>query len=432
MEISILLLTCNHKKYVKQTLDSIIKQKINVPYEIVIADDASIDGTQKILIEYKKKYPERISLYLKKRNSCHPTKCLYYLLSKARGKYFATIEGDDYWADELKIQKQYDFLENNKRYSACTTGLIVVDENDNEIADPQQYVKKNNNIYSFQDFMYLRMPGMTVSFFARNYFEEESYSIIYKADRNMGDNTLYMLSILKGDIYQFDEKMSVYRYISKNGGENFNSIHKNNFYLQYNILRHWIRLENYVKQKYSTKFNLDIIRLKPLLTMKYPIKTMFYLLSQSKNAKKYFLIYFANKYLWDSGFVWKEKRKATSQKKYSWKYFRKEDKQIVLFGAGAVAEEYIDKYAWQDNIIFLVDNDENKQNTSFKGFIIKNPKEIIKYKNQVNILITNKEHEIDIERQLQSMDIQSYYCYCSMQYGRIRHIIANAIFQKYC
>ena len=77
MEISILLLTCNHKKYVKQTLDSIIKQKINVPYEIVIADDASIDGTQKILIEYKKKYPERISLYLKKRNSCHPTKCLY-------------------------------------------------------------------------------------------------------------------------------------------------------------------------------------------------------------------------------------------------------------------------------------------------------------------------------------------------------------------
>ena len=205
VKISILVLTFNHGNFIRQTLDSIIMQKINVPYEIIILDDASVDETPKILKEYKKKYPQKITLFLRRKNSCHPTKNVYFLLSRSRGDYFAFIEGDDYWIDELKIQKQYDFLEKNQQYSGCMTDLIVVDKEDNIIQE-KVYDKKEDHIYTMRDFKDLKAPGMSVTFFARNYFNEKpskiDYSIIYKADKMMGDYTSYMLSLLNGDIYQ--------------------------------------------------------------------------------------------------------------------------------------------------------------------------------------------------------------------------------------
>lgn len=108
----------------------------------------------------------------------------------------------------------------------------------------------------------------------------------------------------------------------------------------------------------------------------------------------------------------------------------REKKPIVLFGTGAVAREFLDKYAWRGNILFLVDNDKNKQNTSFKGFLVKKPEEIIRYKNKVKVLITNQLYEADIEKQLLSMGMKNYYCYCSMQTNRFRNMIANKWLRK--
>ena len=93
MEISILMLTYNHERYVRQALDSIFKQKINVSYEILVLDDASTDCTQDILKEYKRKYPHKISLYLREKNVYHPTRNGYFLTSKAKGRYITILEG---------------------------------------------------------------------------------------------------------------------------------------------------------------------------------------------------------------------------------------------------------------------------------------------------------------------------------------------------
>ena len=134
IEISILMMTYNHERFIEKSLDSVLMQKISVPYEIIIMDDASTDKTPEILRMYKKKYPRIISLYLRKVNSCHSTKNGYFLISRARGKYFAVIEGDDYWIDDLKTQKQYEFLLSNPQYSACMTDLIVVDENGEKLS----------------------------------------------------------------------------------------------------------------------------------------------------------------------------------------------------------------------------------------------------------------------------------------------------------
>lgn len=426
MEISILLLTYNQEKYVRQAIDSIMMQKINVPYEIIAFDDASTDGTPEILREYKKRYPHKISLYLKKVNGNSPTKNGYFMLSRAQGKYFALIEGDDYWTDEFKIQKQYDFLEQHKEYSGCMTDLIVVDENNNE-SGVLVYKSKENSVYTLEDLKNLRTPGMTVTFLARNYFNKIEYRIIYQADRMMGDITTYMLCLLKGNIYQINEKMAAYRYICSSGKNNFNSINQENNYKNYMQVRYWIKIENYIRQ-YNKSFRFipmpDIIK---QLTSQFPAQIVYRLLIQSENRRKYLYMFFIYKFLLDSDYLLERKLIRKHYKKYRWSAFKKEKNPIILFGSGAVAVEYLNKYAWKDNILFLVDNEKKKQNTSFKGFLIKEPQEILKCRQKVNILITNKDHEADIEKQLQEMGISDYYCYCSMQTYRFRNVIADKL-----
>lgn len=429
VEISILMMTYNHEQYVGKALDSILMQKISVPYEIIIIDDASIDRTPQILKMYKKKYPQTISLYLRKVNSCHPTQNGYFLLSKAKGKYYAAIEGDDYWIDDLKLQKQYEFLTSHPQYSACMTDLIVVDKNDNRL-ECQVFEKKENHVYTLEDFKNLRGPGMNVTFFAKNYFNKREYSIIYKADRIMGDVTTYMLSLLKGNIYQLDDVMAAYRYVCIEGKNNFNSIQKDNIYRDYMQIRYWFRLENFMK-KYDEKFSFlsmpDAIK---KIALEYPANIGFRLMVLSKNRRKYIPIYLAHKYLKDSNYMLDGGKDRRHYKKWSWNAFIKEQKPIILFGAGAVAEEYLNKYGWKENIAFLVDNDRKKQNTSFKGYLVKAPEEILKYKDKIKILITNKDHETDIESQLQEMGIKEYYCYCTMQGRRLKNLVSKKIMQR--
>ncbi|MCI8292277.1 MAG: glycosyltransferase [Hespellia sp.] len=427
MEISILLTTYNHEKYVKQTLDSILMQKINAPYEIIVLDDGSSDQTPQILKEYKRKYPRHISLYLRKKNINYPTKNGYFSMSKAKGKYIAFIEGDDYWIDEYKIQKQYDFLEQNPKYSGCITDLIVVDENNNEISE-QVYERKENSIYTLEDFRHLRGPGMAISFMARNYFDEEEYRIVYRAARFMADITIYMLCVLKGDIYQLDDKTAAYRYVCANGKGNFNSTQRENIYKNYMITEYWIKLENFMRQ-YDEKFEFipmaDTIK---QIASQYSVRAGLNLINKSTKKGRYFWLYLMCKLL-DTNYLLDTKNGKRGTQ-YSWSQFMREKKPIVLFGTGAVAREFLDKYAWRGNILFLVDNDKNKQNTSFKGFLVKKPEEIIRYKNKVKVLITNQLYEADIEKQLLSMGMKNYYCYCSMQTNRFRNMIANKWLRK--
>ncbi|MEY8430291.1 glycosyltransferase [Lachnospiraceae bacterium 48-42] len=426
MEISILIVTYNHEKYIEQALDSVLMQKIDVPYEILILDDASSDHTPEILKQYKEKHPQNITLYLRKTNSGSPTRNGYFLLSKAKGKYFTFLEGDDYWIAPLKIQKQYDFLSKHKEYSGCMTEIKVVDENDTEIEE-QLYEKKENRIFTMEDFRNLKEPGLTASFFARNYFDKEEFRILYEADKMMGDITTYMLCLLRGDIYQMDEVMTAYRYVCVKGEGNFNSIHQENIYRNYIQMRYWIRLENYMR-KYDKKFEfIPFVDIIDLFGSRYPVRIMLRLLAQSENRKKYIVVYFIQRFLLDSKYLLSETRCRNMSEKYNWSAFYREKKPIVLFGSGAVAEEYIDKYAWKGNILFLVDNNKKRHNTSLKGFLIKNPDELLNYKGKVNVLITNKNNEKEIEEQLRNMEIRAYYCYCSMQSRRLRNIIASRL-----
>jgi glycosyltransferase involved in cell wall biosynthesis len=133
--VSVSVITYNHARYIRQCLDGILMQKTNFPFEIVLGEDGSTDGTREICIEYAKKYPRKIRLLLHHRENNikidgNPTSQFnsIYLYYKSNGKYIALCEGDDYWTDPLKLQKQASFLESNPEFSVVAGGFKEIDE----------------------------------------------------------------------------------------------------------------------------------------------------------------------------------------------------------------------------------------------------------------------------------------------------------------
>ena len=116
--LSVVLLTYNHAPYITDCIEGVLAQKVSFPIEVIIAEDCSTDGTRKICEEYARKYPNLIRLIEYGENVGAVANEQRALLA-AKGKYIATCEGDDYWTDADKLQKQVDFLESNPDYSVC-------------------------------------------------------------------------------------------------------------------------------------------------------------------------------------------------------------------------------------------------------------------------------------------------------------------------
>ena len=129
--VSVLCATYNQEKYIRQALDGFVMQKTNFPFEVIVHDDASTDRTPEIIKEYANKYPNIIKPIYQKENQYSKgasitIDCIY---PKARGKYFAFCEGDDFWIDENKLQKQYDIMEQNPDCHLCVHKVQIVSEN---------------------------------------------------------------------------------------------------------------------------------------------------------------------------------------------------------------------------------------------------------------------------------------------------------------
>jgi len=132
--LSVIVLTYQHVDYIEECLDGILKQETDFEFEIIIGEDDSKDGTREICIRYAKRYPEKIRLFLhhsvnkiKVSNTTTGNFNILYNYFHARGKYIAICEGDDFWTDPLKLQKQFDFMENNPVYSVCYHDYKIVD-----------------------------------------------------------------------------------------------------------------------------------------------------------------------------------------------------------------------------------------------------------------------------------------------------------------
>ncbi len=140
--VSIRCLTYNHERCISQAMDSFLMQDTFFPFEIVVHDDASTDGTANILKEYEKKYPKIVKPIYEKENlySKGDGSLTRVMNNACRGKYIAFCEGDDYWVDPLKLQKQYDVFQSDKSVTLVHTGFCSVDMN-GELLDRPKYEK---------------------------------------------------------------------------------------------------------------------------------------------------------------------------------------------------------------------------------------------------------------------------------------------------
>jgi glycosyltransferase involved in cell wall biosynthesis len=213
--VSVILLTYNHEKYIEESIESILLQKCNFSFELIIGEDCSTDNTRELVLGYQNKYPDLISCITPECNvgeALNELRCLKY----ASGKYVAYLEGDDFWTDPYKLQKQVDFLENNPDY-----GLVHGDVNHLNQATGKTifaYNKTNKiNIPEGSIFNELMVPShliktMTVclrkEIFDRYYLNNTR--IMYSEWRLI-DLSIWLMFSLHTKIKYFNEVLATYR-----------------------------------------------------------------------------------------------------------------------------------------------------------------------------------------------------------------------------
>lgn len=248
--VSIVLITYNHEKFIAEAIESIIRQKCSFKIELLIAEDCSTDNTREIVVAYAKKYPDIIKV-LKRDKNMGATKNLYDAYMKCSGKYIAQLEGDDYWTDTEKLQKQYDFLEKNKEYICVTHLHGNINMKGEKIISKGWHGKPGR--YTIKEFREENvMVGHTGTFFFRNFLKEdkEKYAIIYQAHDFMGDITLSFMLLLQGPIFCMEDEMSVQRIIKTKDGTNWGSVN-NKRDLEYETIEYSMNLLQWEKKYYE-------------------------------------------------------------------------------------------------------------------------------------------------------------------------------------
>lgn len=207
--VSVYCLAYNHEKYIRDALEGFVSQKTNFPFEVFVHDDASTDNTAQIIKEYETRYPEIIRPIYQSENqySKHIAIAKQFIFPRMKGKYIAVCEGDDYWCDEEKLQRQVDWLENNPDYSMCVhnTRVIEYTENKERLMNNCTYDKD----IPFEDII----QGGGSCFHTSSFMYRAEYMEIpdgFKI-RGVGDYPRAVYLSLCGKVRYLHEVMSVYR-----------------------------------------------------------------------------------------------------------------------------------------------------------------------------------------------------------------------------
>ncbi|MEM5564597.1 glycosyltransferase [Psychroserpens sp. AS72] len=263
--ISVSVVTYNHVNYIKQCLEGILMQKTTFPFEIILGEDESTDGTRAICEEYAERFPNIIRLFLRSRKDVikingNATGRFNFMenLKACQGKYIATCEGDDYWIDPLKLQKQVDLLESDKDMIACHHWQkIAVEENGifiEKLSPKDGYHPQS--ISTVQDIFNnkMRVKMRTLMFkniidinFIPDWFSQVAF----------GDVPISMLLGKHGYFGFIDEKMAVYRQTKKGvstsglkelGRKKFNEQH----------FKNWIQIWDLGNIEYNYQYQSEV------------------------------------------------------------------------------------------------------------------------------------------------------------------------------
>ena len=211
--VSICCLVYNHEKYLRDCFEGFMSQQTSFPFEVLIHEDASTDKSADIVREYENKYPNIFRPIYQDINQYSQGVPITetYQLPRAQGMYIATCEGDDYWTDPIKLQKQVDFLENHSDSCMCVHATKwEVGENyetrgceyKSECDLTTEEVIENGGLYL----------SLASTVYRRNIFPKKDERPLWWKLSDVGDYPMHIYATLIGNVHFFPEQMCVYRY----------------------------------------------------------------------------------------------------------------------------------------------------------------------------------------------------------------------------
>ena len=210
MRVSVVSLVYNHEPYLRQCLEGFAMQKCSFPYEVIIHDDASTDGSAEIIREYAERYPDIIKpIYQKENQFSQRVKIAKtFIYPRVQGEYIAFCEGDDCWTDQYKLQKQVEFLDNHPQASACVHAATqIIMSTGKEFVFP--YVLETRK-YSIEEVV---MGGGNL--FATSSLVIRKDVLFQKPpcfeQKGVGDYQMFVYSAIAGELWCLADVMSVYR-----------------------------------------------------------------------------------------------------------------------------------------------------------------------------------------------------------------------------
>lgn len=245
--VSIASITYNHGKFIAQAIESWLVQRTDFNIEIVIGEDCSTDNTREIIESYREKHPKLFRVITSETNvGMMPN--FIRTLEACKGKYIALCEGDDYWTDPHKLQKQVDFLEGNEDYSICSHNVTVVKEN--EETSNTYWSWKENKSFTIEDLSkgnIISTPSVV--------FRNQPKLVIPEYFKNLpvGDYPLHLLNAQFGKIYIFSNAMGIYRI---HGG--------GSWFFQQSFKKHheWVFLLEAIEDKFDRTIKQNLIKQK--------------------------------------------------------------------------------------------------------------------------------------------------------------------------
>lgn len=257
-KVSVCCVTYNHASFIKKTLDGFITQKTDFPYEVIIGDDCSTDGTTEIIAEYVKKYPNIIKPIYHSKNigSYHN---FQETASACKGQYVAVCDGDDYWVNENKLQIQFEFMENNPEFTICFHPVIIKyeDGSKKDVIFPKprhRFYKKVLNINELLKYNFIQTNSVMYRWI---FNDTNSIKDMLPADILPVDYYIHLLHASKGKIGFLSEPMAVYRRHEKGIWYGVND--SDTWFLKYGMehLRFYVAVEKY----FGANKNKEIIEM---------------------------------------------------------------------------------------------------------------------------------------------------------------------------
>lgn len=251
--VSVFVMVYNHEKYIAECLDGILMQKCNYNFDIVVGEDYSIDNSREILLNYQNRYPGKFKLLLHETNM-GAAKNQMEVFKNCEGKYIAMCEGDDYWVDPLKLQKQVDFLEANKDYVLIHSDIAIKNSNGEDVNNLRIIISKMFRWRNDTNIVRNLVKGnyiMTLTVVIAKNALFEAIEKITENDNQVAfiDYTLFLELSKLGKIYYQEDKTAVYRILPNSASNSINLENR----LRY--VESTINISRFYNQKFSVGIN---------------------------------------------------------------------------------------------------------------------------------------------------------------------------------